>query len=137
MVLGGPPVGQEEFISYLEKHGQEYTAAPKPKGIKKGVMKQCYMNATKLAISKRELTYVEGIAYTPKLGKMAVSHAWVVDKEGKVIDNTWDEPETCQYFGVPVPTTRLEMWMIKTKVYGIFGGADKASRELIRSGEKP
>ena len=137
VILGGPPVGQEEFIGYLEKHGQEYTAAPKPKGIKKGVMKQCYMNATKLAISKRELTYVEGLAYTPKLGPMAVAHAWVVDKEGKVIDNTWDEPETCQYFGVPVPTSRLEMWMVKTKVYGIFGGADKASRELIKSGEKP
>ena len=138
VILGGPTVPQDKFIDYLKKHGQEYEAQPLPKGIKKGVMKQCYMNATKLAISKPDLTYVEGIAYTPKLpGMMAVAHAWVVDKAGKVIDNTWSDPHESQYFGVPVPTTRLEMWMLKTKVYGIFGGADKASRDLILGGEKP
>jgi hypothetical protein len=60
-----------------------------------------------------------------------------VDKKGKVIDNTWSDPHEAQYFGVPVPTTRLSMWLVKNQVYGIFGGADKASRELIESGEKP
>ena len=138
MILGGPWVPQDKFMDYLEKHGQEYASQPLPKGIKKGVMKQCYMNATKLAISKRDLTYVEGLAYTPQLPPgMAVAHAWVVDKAGKVIDNTWPNPEKCQYFGMPVPTTRLEMWAVKTKVYGIFGGATPEARDLIMNGEKP
>jgi len=66
---------------------------------KRGPMRQCFMNAVKMATSGRLVTYCEGYA----MGVMPVLHAWCVDQEGRVIDPTWSMPDAV-YYGVPFKT---------------------------------
>mgnify|MGYP001012730423 FL=1 len=61
--------------------------------------KRCFVNAARLAATRRdELQYVEGWAW----GKVPLHHAWCVDRDGNVVDPTWEpDPLLDAYFGVP------------------------------------
>lgn len=77
------------YGSFLMKHGRHWLGAPLPKGTRQGMMKNCYRNSQNLVLSSRNqdehLIYVEGYA-TARTVPIAVLHAWVVDGEGRVID---------------------------------------------------
>lgn len=88
-----------------------------PSTIIKGKAKSCFMNATHL--SYQGYRYVEGYAYRPGL-PMLISHAWVIDDKGRVIDNTWDNPSGCQYLGVPFSSDVLTGEIFRTGVYGLL-----------------
>lgn len=101
----------QEFVL---KHGIECTAAPLPEGVKRGRVKLCYMNATKLALKRPDLVYVEGFA----VGVIPVMHAWCVTPDGTVIDPTWDTGR--DYFGVPIKTGYLRRAIVKSGFYGLI-----------------
>ena len=112
--------------------GQWCTPAPRPAGIRKERDKECFMNAFRLATSGQGLTYHEGYAY-PKGIPLPIHHAWVTDKLGKVIDNTWSEPGTA-YLGVPLTEKFIMNTAVETGVYGVFGGYDKTYRDILKNG---
>lgn len=80
----------------LTKHGRGWASKLKPADVPWGLKKMCFMNALTLTLSNPGFTYVEGYAshYVP------IHHAWVLDQDGNVIDNTWRELGS-EYFGIP------------------------------------
>jgi hypothetical protein len=136
VVIGGVPVRQEEFSAYLEKNGQEYKAAKLPDDVERGVPKECFKNASQLVIGRDDLEYVEGIAYPGSLRDSGLGflHAWAVKKDGTVVDNTWDKPEDAKYFGVKYDRNAYMKHLMKTEMYGVFGGKDSVTREVLERG---
>ena len=102
--------------SFLLEHGREWEPSPLPIKFKRGVIKQCYKNAAQMALKFKELTYVEGYANNI----IPVSHAWCVDLAGRVIDNTWDNPEQQEYFGIPFKTEFLRKFLLQAKDYSLL-----------------
>lgn len=121
---------------FVLEHGIMFEPSPAlPEGFELGEEKQCYMNATRLAIDadlsvskgNRALRYiyVEGFAISQKLFDLgvpiAMQHAWVANEvTGEVVDNTWGAGAA--YFGIPFTTKFLLQQMEKTGYYGIFPG---------------
>ena len=68
--------GQEHFVY---EHGIEYRPMERPWDVEKGVNKECFRNATILALRDPSLTYVEGFALSVVLPTL---HAWCVTKDG-------------------------------------------------------
>ena len=99
------------------KHGKFYTPQPLPKGYKRAKSKECFKNAYEL--SQREgLTYVEGYA-VPDFIDLPIHHAWVVDKAGNVIDNTWKTPGSV-YFGISFDNEFVMSVIVETETYGVM-----------------
>lgn len=84
----------------------------------RGEQRQCFMNAGQLAIDDSSLTYVEGMACTDTLG-FAVHHAWLVDRQGRVVEPTW--PNGHSYCGLPIKQDVLARVVLQTQVWGLFG----------------
>jgi hypothetical protein len=84
----------------------------------RGTKKACFKNATHMAMYGGE-TYVEGIA----LGKaiIPIHHAWCIDKQGLVIDSTWERPEQTIYCGIPFKTAFVLETTLKHGHYGLLG----------------
>jgi hypothetical protein len=112
-------IGAEVADFYLLL-GREWPSGPVPSlKIRRGVKKQCYQNAMKLAQSSPDtLAYCEGYAL-PK-GLFPVHHAWCVTQEGVVVDPTWDTPGS-HYFGIALDTEFCWEWMVKTGYWGLLG----------------
>lgn len=114
------------------ENGQFDTPAPVPPGVPKGQQRLCFMNAFQLATAHPDkYTYVEGYAH-PGFMPLPIHHAWVVDNQGKVIDNTWENPGDA-YFGVHMSFKFIMQRADKTGVYGVFGGYGD-SRDLYKDG---
>lgn len=77
------------------------------------------MNAARLAMDNPDLTYVEGYADSDLF---PMEHAWVVDPDGRVIDNTWRKPGTV-YYGVPFTRKFLMRALGVSGYYGLLGYA--------------
>ncbi len=86
-------------FSIVVRYGRDFIPAPKPKNIRWGNPKACFDNAFELM--NDDLIYCEGYAI-PNIGNVVheMDHAWCVDAEGNVIDNTWRTPGLA-YFGIP------------------------------------
>lgn len=95
--------GPEDFIL---QHGQFWTPQNLPKGYRAGILKQCFHNSGRLALTRKGVRYVEGYAIRLSLG-IPMHHAWVVDAKDRVIDVTWDLPIAAAYFGVAFPTATV------------------------------
>lgn len=134
ILIGGPPAPQEKIFEYVEKYGKEYAGAALPAGYDRGPHKECFANATLLVIMHDDLDYVEGIAYAADLGPLGFMHAWAVTKEGVVIDNTWDKPENCRYFGVKYDKAAYLEHIMTTEHYGVLGGDDRTALKVLKKG---
>jgi hypothetical protein len=133
--MGDVNVSAVKFSEYLESRGQEWEAAPLPESTLRGIPQSCYENATKLVLSNPGYDYAEGLAYPDGMGGMGVLHAWAVDrKTNKVIDNTWDNPEKCRYFGVRYDRKKYMRHVALTRFYGVVGGDDKAAAKVLKKG---
>jgi hypothetical protein len=98
--------------------GRAWTAQPLPAWVARGPMRQCYENAGTLCIENRNLTYVEGYALSP--GLPPIHHAWCVDADGCVIDNTFQDSDRVQYFGVPIRAKTLRKLVEESGRWGLF-----------------
>lgn len=79
--------------------------------------KACFENAAKLALDGVG-TYVEGYAFGPRL-PLVIHHAWV-EIDDRAMDPTWEDPMSCQYFGVAFNTEFLREELLRNRVYGLL-----------------
>ena len=100
----------EEFVL---KKGQVF----KPDKCISGKPKCCFRNASLFAASDRDLIYVEG--YILVCG-FPILHAWVLDKNNKVIETTLEESAS-EYFGVKF---NLEYVLQMSLLRGYYGVID-------------
>lgn len=108
-------------------HGKQYTPQKLPSKYKMAQAKKCFQNAFELANSNPELTYVEGFA-VPDFVPIPIHHAWTVDKQGKVVDNTWKTPGA-EYMGVPFELPFIYKVQTETEQYGVMDFHSKTFRE--------
>jgi hypothetical protein len=85
---------------------------------KKGM---CYMNALHAALRYRDLTYVEGYAYD---GTIPIHHAWLVRRDGRVLDPTWGYRPDAVYVGIPFRTTWALDRVVAQDRYGLLEDID-------------
>lgn len=90
------------FEELVLECGREMEAIPLPKKIKPGFKKQCYFNCIELIQKHPDLTYVEGYALDADIS-FPVTHAWLMNPQGKAIDPTWESAALC-YIGIPFQT---------------------------------
>ncbi|MFO0271344.1 MAG: hypothetical protein ACK53W_12520 [Gemmatimonadota bacterium] len=96
---GGTPAGfvYRNDEAFVFKHGRFYRSQPLPAGYARMPRGRCFHNAMEtVAMSAGLLTYVEGWS----IGIAPVHHAFAIDAEGSVVDQTWDQPEACIHHGV-------------------------------------
>lgn len=111
--------GHRTNYTLILEHGRYFTPAERPADVKKMPDKECYRNATEVALRRPDLTYVEGFATIPEVEGLPFAHAWLVDDKGTVIDPTWRRPGT-SYFGIPFTTDYLRQTLVRQKIYGML-----------------
>jgi hypothetical protein len=118
----------EEFVL---KNGRAFSSpvAGLPKGFKGMKMGFCFMNAYQLADMRPDLTYVEGFA---SYRGVPMAHAWVVDKQNRVIDPTWftdkkgtpnhwtTKSDHHRYFGVKFKIDDVRKTIFARGKYGVL-----------------
>jgi hypothetical protein len=106
---------------FVLKHGRAFAPSSRPRGVRLGEQRACFMNAARLAHHPFGFTYCEGYALVPGV-PFPIEHAWVVDAHGRAVDNTLRAREVkgSEYFGVVVPLAVLADELLRTGVYGLF-----------------
>jgi hypothetical protein len=89
------------------------------KNIKKGPRHQCFASSAKLAIANADYTYVEGFTSGPNF-PLPIHHAWVVDKNDRVLETTIKNHTDYQYIGVKIPTDKMIKELLRNETYGLF-----------------
>ncbi len=105
-----------KYHLFIKEHAQYWTPQKLPRKYRAGVVKECFKNAFDLVMADQELTYVEGLAF----GIIPTEHAWVIDKSGNVIDNTWNDPSYCVYLGIPFDFDYIAKTIVERGYYGII-----------------
>ena len=82
------------------REGQYFEPRPLPAGIDYLEIRHCYKNAFQTALEER-YAYVEGYAVSAS-HQLPVLHAWNLDRDGFVVDRSWN-PHERVYFGVVFP----------------------------------
>ena len=103
---------------FLLRHGRDFSWRPLPAGLRRGLPRQCFLNAMLLAFRSPNYIYVEGFAMCGGLPAMSMEHAWCVDRKGFVADPTWQEGT--DYFGVPFRTKYLKKVALERKSSGVL-----------------
>jgi predicted ABC-type ATPase len=124
---------ENSIYGVVKRHGKFYTPKELPKKYKLGKPKLCYMNAYYLASAHDELQYVEGLAI-PDFADIPIEHAWCVDKNGNVVDNTW-KPAGNVYYGVPFEDEFISSVLVETGMFGVITYQSKAFRDKYAVGD--
>jgi hypothetical protein len=98
-------------------HGKLWEIDEVVKNVKLQTKGDCLKNATQLAFADNSLTYVEGYA-CPAGFPVPTRHAWVVNQDGLVIDNTWENGQL--YLGLIVNTSTLGRCFDETRSWGVY-----------------
>lgn len=118
----------------LDLSTPKVTSLTLPDGVPPGTPRECYSNAYELATSRADLTYVEGYA----LGAFfPVPHAWVEDREGRIIDPTWaalGELEQAAYAGVRFDTEFLICHVVRVGWHSVFASDWTQDAAILRRG---
>ena len=113
----------------LQENGQHFEHSGKE--VPQGAAKLCFMNAFHLSQEDPNYRYAEGLAVPHSIG-LPLEHAWVVDKDNKVLDPTWKDGAAA-YYGVKFKPDYVSKVAARSGVYGIlsytnpqiFKGEDK------------
>jgi hypothetical protein len=106
---------------FVLQFGRYFPGSPRPPGIVRGHLHECYINAATLALKEGSVArYAEGYAYKCDL-QSPFLHAWCI-AGGLVVDNTLPSPEEFDYFGVVIPTEILRENLRETGTYGVITG---------------
>jgi hypothetical protein len=100
----------------LIQYGVPFEPAPLPPEISPGKMRCCAWNSCELASAHPDLfTYYEGVATHRTGPRWPLSHAWCVDRQGRVVDRTWTSRTTSPlaYRGVPLPLGVIRDWIVE------------------------
>lgn len=74
----------------------------------------CFGNAYRLTRMFRELTYVEGCAYSyDDIDEVKLKHAWCITPDGEVVDVTWNN-EGFAYEGIVFPGAVINRVALET-----------------------
>lgn len=122
--------------SYVLANGREFTGRPLPRGIKRGTPKQCFKNATDLVLMHPTWHYVEGYVWSVTC-PIGIEHAWAIDEQGEVVDNTLRATEQSNYFGVVYDRDTYLRYVARTSYYGVMGGDYRAAIEVVKTGSLP
>jgi hypothetical protein len=101
---------QAPFGEFMLAYGSYHEPAALPARMKSLMPSRCFSNAQRAVVSavlagRKPLTYAEGYACSGGLAvPVPMQHAWLIDDEGRVVDQTWRSPETSTYFGVAFTT---------------------------------
>jgi len=121
--LPNPPYTFRSPQDFILKYGKPYrNRIALPKGIEQGKAGECFKNAALLAIENPSLIYCEGVANSI----IPTEHAWCIDKDGNVIDNTWLPEWKPSYYGVAFKTKFLLHLIWEQDYYGIITCWQKA-----------
>lgn len=143
---GAKPEGLQFYPEeFLLKYGQEFSTFEGTLAGPRMLMKNCYGNCYDLAtrnwgrgMADNGLTYCEGFVQSV----IPVRHAWLIDKEGRVIDPTLrprlsdDIPEPA-YFGVPFQTKYLINTTLANGYYGLLDAMLPENQKLYLGEVKP
>lgn len=117
---------------FILRNGEVMQPRPLDPTVPCGAPKQCFANASRLADARSDLVYVEGLARATGL-PLLVHHAWCVDQEGHVVDNTWEHPALCRYMGVRFEALELAEWQLRLGFYGLLDTGVGLNTELMFS----
>lgn len=111
-----------EMIYLLRDHGQHFKLGEKvrPEGMKKMEDKMCFRNCAEL--SSGTLTYCEGFV-VPDFIDLPIHHAWLVGRDGVVIDPTW-KTLGVEYFGLHFSRKFLLTRLLKQGTYGLLDNSN-------------
>lgn len=89
------------FERFVLKYGYEFNVITElPPDVPQGVEQRCFGNAALTAhCSPDKYAYVEGYAFQDGL-PISFQHAWLIDRQGRVIEPTWTTHRKIQYYGV-------------------------------------
>jgi uncharacterized protein len=109
----------------LTESGSQFLVDEKTYAGPHGKPHQCYKNAADAAMTNPgKYTYVEGLV---TVHGVPIEHAWVVDRQGRVVDPTIKDPTGISaYYGVPIKHEYLLKTLLKNKVYGMFGAGNQS-----------
>lgn len=107
-----PDVPYQSTFDFLIQHGRLWEPAPLPGDVPLGEPKRCFENVAMFVVERDDLTYVEGYAL-PQDCPIPIPHAWLVDRDGGVVERTLRSPGTV-YFGVAFRTSVVIGRMLKT-----------------------
>jgi hypothetical protein len=116
---------QHHIHGFVLEHGRPFTAAPRPDWCERGTPKECFSNAFHLAL-ETGLIYVEGFMLRDGL-PIPIHHGWCVDGD-VVIDPTINDPENCEYYGIPMDT---DFVLLHTTTSGVYGILDNPNSKRI------
>jgi hypothetical protein len=84
----------------LAKYGRKFLPRPhRPDWLLLGQKRACFVNAASYAMVRDDVLYAEGYAMEPDI-PIPIQHAWLVDRNGAVIDPTWDDTSEHVYLGI-------------------------------------
>lgn len=104
----------------------------------KGQIKGCYQNCFDALLQYPNLEYCEGYAIDDEL-PIAVSHAWLINPEGKVVDPTWTgkEYKHTVYYGIIFNREYVNEMAQINKSYSILENFYKNDHQILREGFPP
>ncbi len=114
------------IYAFLAKHGRRFKPKPLPKNLRRGRMKECFLNAFN-ASQTGKYRYVEGCA----AGIIPTMHAWVTDDEGNAYDVTWKDGK--DYFGVTFNSGYVLEAARRTRHAGILVDPREANRLIVEA----
>lgn len=111
----------ETDYGFALQHGRAFDSpgVARPEGWVQMERNQCFRNSFDVAQENDGYTYVEGFAFSRSL-PIPFAHAWVLDREGRVIELTWDDPGR-EYFGIPFRTGFVTNIVWQSGYYGMLG----------------
>ena len=109
---------QRGYNTLMKESARSYKFDDKSFQGNRSTQHKCYQCAGQKALYDSNLTYVEG--YISVHG-VPIEHAWVVDKDGRVIDPTLKDGKGVKaYLGIPLQTEYLREAILRTKHWGMI-----------------
>ncbi len=130
----GMPFRYKSKQRLILDRGKPFLTKVEPHSLR-GELKQCFQNCFEALLIYPDLSYCEGFANDDNT-LIAVSHAWLVNETGEVIDPTWKSKRfiNCTYFGVVFNTDFVMEMAEKTLHYGILDTDYLNGHQLLKKG---
>jgi hypothetical protein len=116
---------------FVLEYGYPFKAVARPKGMRKGRAKKCFVNADRLASRDASYEFAEGYAWNSKIGS-PFHHAWCVS-DGVAIDPTLNESEMYEYLGIVIPRGMRSAEISRRRLYAILEGDTGPNLEFFEA----